>query len=51
MTKSKPGHDITVGDTTAAVTQLRSMALETNSADVNVNEIIIRSVRSAGHAF
>jgi len=63
VTESELGHDITVGDTKAAVTQLRSIALDTNAvakavnyiieqpADVDVNEIIIRSVRSAGHAF
>jgi NADP-dependent 3-hydroxy acid dehydrogenase YdfG len=63
VTESELGHDITVGDTKAAVTQLRSIALDTNAVakavnyivsqpeDVDVNEIIIRSVRSAGHAF
>jgi len=63
VTESELGHDITVGDTKAAVTQLRSIALDTSAvakavnyivsqpADVDVNEIIIRSVRSAGHAF
>jgi NADP-dependent 3-hydroxy acid dehydrogenase YdfG len=63
VTESELGHDITVGDTKAAVTQLRSIALDTNAvakavlyaieqpADVDLNEIIIRSVRSAGHAF
>jgi NADP-dependent 3-hydroxy acid dehydrogenase YdfG len=63
VTESELGHDITVGDTKAAVTQLRSIALDTNAvakavsyiieqpADVDVNEIIVRSVRSAGHAF
>jgi NADP-dependent 3-hydroxy acid dehydrogenase YdfG len=63
VTESELGHDITVEDTKAAVTQLRSIALDTNAvakavnyiieqpADVDVNEVIIRSVRSAGHAF
>jgi NADP-dependent 3-hydroxy acid dehydrogenase YdfG len=63
VTESELGHDISVGDTKAAVTQLRSIALDTNAvakavnyiisqpADVDVNEIIIRTVRSAGHAF
>jgi NADP-dependent 3-hydroxy acid dehydrogenase YdfG len=63
VTESELGHDITVGDTKAAVNQLRSIALDVNAvanavnyvvsqpADVDVNEIIIRSVRSAGHAF
>jgi NADP-dependent 3-hydroxy acid dehydrogenase YdfG len=63
VTESELGHDITVGDTKAAVNQLRSIALDTNAvanavlyainqpADVDLNEIIIRSVRSAGHAF
>jgi NADP-dependent 3-hydroxy acid dehydrogenase YdfG len=63
VTESELGHDITVGDTKAAVTQLRSIALDTNAVakavnyivsqpeDVDVNEIIIRSMRSAGHAF
>ena len=63
VTESELGHDITVKDTAVAVGQLRSIALETNAvanavlyaisqpADVDVNEMIIRSVRSAGHAF
>jgi NADP-dependent 3-hydroxy acid dehydrogenase YdfG len=63
VTESELGHDITAGDTKAAVNQLRSIALDANAvanavsyvvsqpADVDVNEIIIRSVRSAGHAF
>jgi NADP-dependent 3-hydroxy acid dehydrogenase YdfG len=63
VTESELGHDITVGDTKAAVNQLRSIALDTSAvakavsyaidqpADVDLNEIIIRSVRSAGHAF
>jgi NADP-dependent 3-hydroxy acid dehydrogenase YdfG len=63
VTESELGHDISVGDTATAVKQLRSIALDVNAvanavsyiidqpADVDVNEIIIRSVRSAGHAF
>jgi NADP-dependent 3-hydroxy acid dehydrogenase YdfG len=63
VTESELGHDITVGDTKAAVNQLRSIALDTKAIanavlyavsqpeDVDVNEMIIRSVRSAGHAF
>lgn len=63
VTTSELGHDISVADTAAAVQQLRSIALETNAvaravnyaisqpADVDVNEIVVRSVRSAGHAF
>jgi NADP-dependent 3-hydroxy acid dehydrogenase YdfG len=63
VTESELGHDITVGDTKAAVNQLRTIALDVNAvanavnyiisqpADVDVNEVIIRSVRSAGHAF
>lgn len=63
VTTSELGHDISVGDTKAAVDQLRSVALDnkaianavlyaiTQPADVDVNEMIIRTVRSAGHAF
>jgi NADP-dependent 3-hydroxy acid dehydrogenase YdfG len=63
VTESELGHDITVGDTATAVKQLRSIALSPDAiahavlyaisqpADVDVNEMIIRSVRSAGHAF
>lgn len=63
VTESELGHDISVEDTAAAVGQLRSIALDANAvanavhyilsqpADVDVGEIIIRSVRSAGHAF
>ena len=63
VTESELGHDITVGNTKAAVNHLRSIALDVNAvanavnyiisqpADVDVNEVIIRSVRSAGHAF
>lgn len=63
VTESELGHDITVKDTATAVGQLRSIALSAEAianavlyavsqpADVDVNEMIIRSVRSAGHAF
>jgi NADP-dependent 3-hydroxy acid dehydrogenase YdfG len=63
VTESELGHDITVADTASAVQQLRSIALDSNAIanavlyaisqpdDVDVNEMIIRSVRSAGHAF
>jgi NADP-dependent 3-hydroxy acid dehydrogenase YdfG len=63
VTESELGHDITVAETAKGVAQLRSIALDTNAIanavlyavsqpdDVDVNEMIIRSVRSAGHAF
>lgn len=63
VTESELGHDISVADTATAVRQLRSIALDTTAIanavlyaisqpdDVDVNEMIIRSVRSAGHAF
>jgi NADP-dependent 3-hydroxy acid dehydrogenase YdfG len=63
VTESELGHDITAGDTKAAVNQLRAIALDSKAIanavlyaisqpdDVDVNEMIIRSVRSAGHAF
>jgi NADP-dependent 3-hydroxy acid dehydrogenase YdfG len=63
VTESELGHDITVDDTATAVKQLRSIALSPDAiaravlyaiaqpADVDVNEMIIRSVRSASHAF
>ncbi len=63
VTESELGHDISVDDTATAVRQLRSIALDVNAVanavhyiisqpvDVDVGEIIIRSVRSAGHAF
>jgi NADP-dependent 3-hydroxy acid dehydrogenase YdfG len=63
VTESELGHDITVAETARGVAQLRSIALDTNAIanavlyavsqpdDVDVNEMIIRSVRSAGHAF
>jgi NADP-dependent 3-hydroxy acid dehydrogenase YdfG len=63
VTESELGSDITVDSTATAVKQLRSIALSADAiaravlyaisqpADVDVNEMIIRSVRSAGHAF
>lgn len=63
VTTSELGHDISVADTAAGVQQLRSIALETGAIanavlyaisqpeDVDVNEMIVRTVRSAGHAF
>ena len=63
VTESELGHDISVEETAKNVKALRSIALDTNAianavlyvisqpADVDVNEMIIRSVRSAGHAF
>ena len=63
VTESELGHDITVDGTATAVKQLRSIALSPDAiaravlyavsqpVDVDVNEMIIRSVRSAGHAF
>jgi len=63
VTESELGHDITVKDTAVAVGQLRSIALDSKAIanavlyaisqpdDVDVNEMIIRTVRSAGHAF
>jgi NADP-dependent 3-hydroxy acid dehydrogenase YdfG len=63
VTESELGHDITVAETATGVEQLRSIALDANAianavqyaisqpADVDVNEMIIRTVRSAGHAF
>ena len=63
VTTSELGHDISVGETKAAVEQLRSVALDANAIagavryaieqpeDVDVNEMIIRTVRSVGHAF
>jgi NADP-dependent 3-hydroxy acid dehydrogenase YdfG len=63
VTESELGHDITDERTAQAVRQLRSIALPTDAIaravlyamsqpdDVDVNEIIVRSVRSAGHAF
>jgi NADP-dependent 3-hydroxy acid dehydrogenase YdfG len=63
VTESELGHDISVETTANDVKALRSIALDTNAianavqyvisqpADVDVNEMIIRSVRSAGHSF
>ena len=63
VTESELGSDITVESTADAVRQLRSVALTPDAiaravlyaisqpADVDVSEIIIRSVRTAGHAF
>lgn len=63
VTESELGHDITAKDTAAAVQQLRTIALDARAIanavlyaisqpdDVDVNEMIIRTVRSAGHAF
>jgi NADP-dependent 3-hydroxy acid dehydrogenase YdfG len=63
VTTSELGRDISVDETKAAVDQLRSIALDANAianavryaidqpADVDVSEMIIRTVRSAGHAF
>lgn len=63
VTESELGSDITVDSTATAVAQLRSVALSPDAiaravlyaisqpADVDVNEMIIRTVRSAGHAF
>jgi NADP-dependent 3-hydroxy acid dehydrogenase YdfG len=63
VTQSELGHDITDPGTATAVGQLRSIALDTDAIanavlyaisqpeDVDVGEMIIRSVRSAGHPF
>jgi NADP-dependent 3-hydroxy acid dehydrogenase YdfG len=63
VTESELGSDITVDSTATAVKQLRSIALSPDAiaravlyaisqpADVDVNEMIIRTVRSARHAF
>lgn len=63
VTESELGADITDDSTAAAVKQLRSIALSSDAiaravlyaisqpVDVDVNEMIIRTVRSAGHAF
>lgn len=63
VTESELGSDISVESTARAVQQLRSIALTPDAiaravlyaisqpADVDVSEMIIRSVRSAGHAF
>jgi NADP-dependent 3-hydroxy acid dehydrogenase YdfG len=63
VTESELGHDISVQDTAAAVGLLRRIALDTHAIanavhyaisqpeDVDVGEMIIRTVRSAGHPF
>lgn len=63
VTESELGHDISVDSTASAVKQLRSIALDNRAIanavlyaisqpeDVDVNEMLIRTVRSAGHAF
>lgn len=63
VTESELGHDITDRSTAQAVSQLRTIALSADAIaravlyaisqpdEVDVNEIIVRSVRSAGHAF
>jgi NADP-dependent 3-hydroxy acid dehydrogenase YdfG len=63
VTESELGHDITDEGTAQSVRQLRGIALPADAiaravlyavsqpADVDVNEMIVRSVRSAGHAF
>jgi NADP-dependent 3-hydroxy acid dehydrogenase YdfG len=63
VTESELGSDISIESTANAVKQLRSIALSAGAiaravlyvisqpADVDVNEMVIRSVRSAGHAF
>jgi NADP-dependent 3-hydroxy acid dehydrogenase YdfG len=63
VTESELGSDISVESTARAVQQLRSIALAPDAiaravlyaisqpADVDVSEMIVRSVRSAGHAF
>lgn len=63
VTESELGHDISDQGTAQSVGQLRSIALSAEAiagavlyaisqpADVDVNEMIVRSVRSAGHAF
>ncbi|MBE5314926.1 MAG: SDR family oxidoreductase [Xanthomonadales bacterium] len=63
VTESELGHDISVDSTASAVKQLRGIALDNRAIanavlyaisqpeDVDVNELLIRTVRSAGHAF
>jgi NADP-dependent 3-hydroxy acid dehydrogenase YdfG len=63
VTESELGQDISVDSTASAVKQLRSIALDNRAIanavlyaisqpdDVDVNEMLIRTVRSAGHAF
>lgn len=63
VTESELGHDISVERTASDIRQLRSIALDSRAIanavlyaisqpeDVDVNELLIRTVRSAGHAF
>lgn len=63
VTESELGHDISVERTASDIRQLRSIALDSRAIanavlyaisqpeDVDVNEMLIRTVRSAGHAF
>lgn len=63
VTESELGHDISVTETANAVRLLRMVALPADAIanavlyavsqpeDVDVNEIIVRTVRSARHAF
>ena len=63
VTESELGHDITDAGAAQSVRQLRGIALSADAiaravlyavsqpADVDMNEMIVRSVRSAGHAF
>mgnify|MGYP005755399345 CR=1 FL=1 len=63
VTTSELGHDISVADTATGVRQLRSIALDASAVasavqyaisqpdDVDVGEVIVRTVRSAGHPF
>jgi NADP-dependent 3-hydroxy acid dehydrogenase YdfG len=63
VTESELGSDISVEGTANAVRQLRTIALDAKAIanavlyaisqpeDVDVNEMIVRTVRSAGHAF
>ncbi len=63
VTESELGHDIMAAETKAAVDGLRTIALDNKAIanavlyaisqpdDVDVNEMIIRTVRTAGHPF
>jgi NADP-dependent 3-hydroxy acid dehydrogenase YdfG len=63
VTESELGHDITDEGTAQSIRQLRGIALSADAiaravlyaisqpADVDVNEMIVRTVRSTGHAF
>jgi len=63
VTESELGHDISDADTASGVAQLRRIALDAGAIaqavlyavsqpdDVDVNEMIVRTVRSVGHAF